>query len=157
MRGIVKTHAPEKQMHRLAVAVVAAVVGILAIGDALNVIYFPMYQLGLPDTALANTVVFVLGSALLLVGYRLVRLSIGSQVPGTAGQTAAIGGSGELDDRDPGQILETRYARGELTEAEFEEMRATLGDYDMGDDDEYEEAQQFAEHHELNDRETVIE
>lgn len=157
MRGIVETHAPAEPAHRLAVAVAAAVVGILAVGDALNVVYFPMYQLGLPDTALANTVVFLFGATLLVVTYRLVHLSIDSSALGASDAMPATDGAGAYDDRDPEQILETRYARGELTEGEFDQMRATLGDYDADDEDGYDDARDFAENHELSTRETVIE
>lgn len=149
-------HAPADPTHRLAVAVVAAVVGILAIGDALNVIVFPMYQLGLPDTAAANFVVFVLGAALLVTTYRLVQLSVDDPALGAPGPVAGAVDEGGFDDRDPVQIVETRYARGELTEAEFDRMRAHLEGYDMSDDEELAHAKDFAENHELNNRETLI-
>lgn len=152
-------HAPEDPTHRLAVAVVAAVVGILAVGDALNVIYFPMYQLGLPDAAWANFLVFVFGVGLMVVTYRLVQLSVGEVDP-TVTPPAADGG---FDDRDPEQILKTRFARGELDEDEFERMKTLLDDFEGSDGSPsgsptggYDSPQDFAENHELHDRETII-
>jgi len=152
----IDSYAPGDPTHRLATAVVAAVTGILAVGDALNVIYFPMFQLGLPNSALVNLLVFVLGVALLVVTYRLVELSVGDGDPLVTRPRAADGG---YDDRDPEQILETRYARGELDEEQFERMRIQLSDFERSNgatNEEYDDAQDFAENHELHDRETVI-
>jgi uncharacterized membrane protein len=158
-------HAPEDPTHRLVAGVAAAVVGILAVGDALNVIYFPMYQLGLPDAAWANFIVLVFGVTLMVVTYRLVQTSVGEVESGVATTPAADGG---YDDRDPEQILETRFARGELSEDEFEEMKAHLADFGDGSATggstdaggsptrSYDSPQEFAENHELHDRETII-
>lgn len=156
MLEAIDRHAPADPMHRLAAAVVAAVVGILAVGDALNVILFPMYQLGLPDSAFANVLVFLLGAALLVVTYRLVELSVDDAGVGAPTDVPATDGPDQYDDRDPEQILEARYARGELTDDQFEQMRSRLADYDVSDEAEYERAQDFAENHELNDRQTLI-
>lgn len=156
MLETIDRYAPGDPTQRLAVAVVAAVTGILAVGDALNVIYFPMFQLGLPDSALANALVFALGAALLVVTYRLVELSVGDDEPLVARPAAADGG---YDDRDPEQILETRYARGELDEEEFERMRIRLSDFEESGGataENYDDAADFAQNHELHDRETVI-
>ncbi|MFB6150165.1 MAG: SHOCT domain-containing protein [Haloarculaceae archaeon] len=149
-------HAPRNTAHRVYVAVAAGVVGVLALGDALHVITFPMYTLGLPDSPPADFAVFLLGVGLFAVTYRLLRVSVAQESTDSAGKPAADG-TGEYDDRDPEQILEARYARGELTDDEFEHMRSRLEDYDTTDDAEYRDAQEFAENHELDDRETVIE
>lgn len=149
-------HAPADATHRLAVAVLAAVAGILAIGDALNVIYFPMFQLGLPDTPLANMVVLLLGAALLVTTYRLVQLSIDDPALGAPGLVQSTADAGGFDDREPEQILKARYARGELDESEFETMLAHLDGYDVSDDDEFADARDYAENHELNQRQTLV-
>lgn len=149
-------YAPGEPKQRLAAAVVAAVVGILALGDALNVIYFPMYQLGLPDAAWANAIVLLFGLALLVVTYRLVELSVGEADPAVPNPPTADGG---YDERDPEQILAARYARGELDDDQFERMKAHLRDFDDPDDattERYDTRQDFAENHELRDRETII-
>jgi uncharacterized membrane protein len=156
MLETIDRYAPGDPTQRLAVAVVAAVTGILAVGDALNVIYFPMFQLGLPDSALANLLVLVFGVALLVVTYRLVELSVGDGHTLVTRPTAADGG---YDDRDPGQILEARYARGELDDEQFERMRIRLSDFEKSGgatEENYADARDFAENHELHDRETVI-
>mgnify|MGYP000073689131 CR=1 FL=1 len=156
MLETIDRYAPGDPTQRLATAVVAAVTGILAVGDALNVIYFPMFQLGLPDSALANLLVFAFGVGLLVVTYRLVELSVGDGDPLVTKPKAADGG---YDDRDPEQILEARYARGELDEEEFERMRIRLSDFEESGgatSDDYDDARDFAENHELHDRETVI-
>jgi len=156
MLETIDRYAPGDPTQRLATAVVAAVTGILAVGDALNVIYFPMFQLGLPDSALANLLVFALGVALLVVTYRLVELSVGEGDPLVTKPRAADGG---YDDRDPEQILEARYARGELDEEELERMRIRLSDFEESGgatSEDYDDARDFAENHELHDRETVI-
>ena len=158
-------YAPEDPTHRLGAAVVAAVVGILAVGDALNVIYFPMYQLGLPDAAWANFLVLVFGVGLLVVTYRLVGTSVGEVDTGAV--TTPRAADGGYDDRDPEQILQARFARGELSEAEFAEMKAHIADFDDGTAEAatkaggspttgYDSPQAFAENHELHDRETII-
>ena len=141
---------------RFAVAVTATVVGVLAVGDALGVIRFPLYQLGLPNTAVANTAVLLLGVALLAGAYRLVGPGVGLPASSRSGKKPATDGAGEYDDRDPEQILRARYARGELTDAEFETMRSRLADYDMEDDTEAEHAREFAENHTVDDRQTII-
>jgi uncharacterized membrane protein len=155
MLETIDRHAPADPMQRLGLAVVAAVFGVLAVGDATNFITFPVYQLGLPDTALANFLVFLLGAALLVVTYRLVELSVGDTAPDVGG-VPTTDGAGQYDDRDPEHILKNRYARGELTDEQFERMRSQLGDYDMSDDQEAEHARDFAENHELDDRQTLI-
>lgn len=139
--------------------------GILALGDALNVIFFPMYQLGLPNTWWANAVVFALGVGLLVVTYRLFQVSVGDVQGSPPTPPAADGG---YDDRDPEQILKARFARGELSGAEFEEMKAHLAEFGGesatgGSTDaagsptrRYDSAREFAENHELHDRETII-
>jgi len=156
MLETIDRYAPGDPRQRLAVAVVAAVTGILAVGDALNVIYFPMFQLGLPNSALANLLVLTLGIALLVVTYRFVELNVGDGDPLVTRSRAADGG---YDDREPEQILEARYARGELDEEQFERMRLQLSDFERSNgatNEAYDDARDFAENHELHDRETVI-
>lgn len=155
MLGTIDRHAPADPMQRIGVAVLAAVVGILAVGDALNVIVFPMYQLGLPDAAWADLVVFLFGVAMLVVTYRLVELSVGDTPPAPGG-VPTTDGTGQYDERDPEHILKARYARGELSDDQFERMRSQLADYDMSDDAEADHARDFAENHELDDRQTLI-
>jgi len=149
-------YAPGEPKQRLAAAVVAAVVGILALGDATDMIAFPTYQLGLPDAAWANAIVFAFGVALLVVGYRFVEVSLGEVEPAVAAPPTPDGG---FDERDPERILAARYARGELDDDQFERMKVHLRDFDDPDDsttEEYDTRTDFAENHELRDRETII-
>jgi len=82
-----------------------------------------MYQLGLPDAAWANAIVFTFGVVLLVVTYRFVVLGVGEAEPAVAAPPTPDGGFDERDD-------------------------PTTERYDTRKD--------FAENHELRDRETII-
>jgi len=118
MPGRLGEHLPDGSTHRVGLAYGLALVGILAVGDGLNVIYFPMYQLGLPDTTLANTLVTVGGIGLFVAAYRLATSAVnGSEGSDQGGETGAVD---DPADGDPVAILKRRYARGEVSDAEFE-------------------------------------
>lgn len=148
-------YAPEKASHRLLTGYVLAIVGILAVGDGLNVIWFPMYTLGLPDSNAANAAVTLFGAGAFVAAYRLVRSAVGDE--------SALGGAGAAHvdgdaagDRDPVEVLELRYARGEISDSEYERRRATLEGDDAGRDPDVREPQ-VGRVGGLVDRETTIE
>lgn len=158
MLGAIDRYAPETPRHRLVLAVVLAVSAVLAFGDALHVITFPMYQLGLPDAAWADVAVFVLGAALVVVTYRLVQTSLDATAPGStdAVPKPTADGAGKYDERNPEQIVKARYARGELTDDQLENMLARLEDFEQDDGEDYTGPRDFAENHRLDDRQTLI-
>lgn len=153
-------HAPADVRHRFVLAVVLAVTATLAFGDALGFITFPIYQLGFPDAAWADALVFLFGIGLVAVTYRLVQAAVGGTAsggaPGLGGPKATADGAGEYDDRDPDQIVKARYARGELDDEQFERMLNRLEGYEDSEDDDYVSAADFAENYGLDDRQTVI-
>jgi hypothetical protein len=165
--GVIHAHMPDRlgeylpdsSTHRLEIAYALAIVGILAVGDGLNVIYFPMYQLGLPDTTLANTLVTVGGIGLFVGAYRLAA----SAVTGPEGTASSdeTGGVGTTADGDPVAILKRRYALGEVSDAEFERKLDRLEasdevDFDPSDRQTVVEDTGFEESG-LVDRQTAIE
>jgi uncharacterized membrane protein len=114
---------PDRPSHRLLVAYALAITGILAVGDGLNVVQFPMYQLGLPDTTLANAVVALGGVAVFVGAYRLAMDTVDES-------SDADGDTDEYGEHDPVQIVKERYARGELSDEEFQRKLDRLEDSD---------------------------
>lgn len=150
-------HAPEDPSHRMLVSYVLAVVGILAVGDGLNVIWFPLYTLGLPDSATANTLVVLFGVGLFVAAYRLARSANGG------GQSAAVGDAdapladgSTYGDRTPKEVLELRYAEGALSDDEFAARKSMLQG-DSGESDATARQTQIKQANGLTDRETTIE
>jgi len=114
---------PDQSSHRLLVAYALAITGILAVGDGLNVVQFPMYQLGLPDTTLANAAVALGGVVVFIGAYRLAMDTVEESSDGDVG-------AAEYGENDPVQIVKERYARGELSDEEFQRKLDRLEDSD---------------------------
>jgi|GEM_PF-1374518 len=153
-------HLPGSSTHRLGIAYALAVVGILAVGDGLNVIYFPMYQLGLPDTTLSNTLVTVGGLALFVGAYRLATSAVADSDGAESTDTGGTSAGTDIDP-DPVEILRARYARGELSDAAFDRKLDRLAESDETDFDPS-DRQTVVEETGLNDpgpvdRQTVVE
>lgn len=149
-------YAPDAPSHRLLVGCGFAVAGVLAVGDGLRVVRFPLYTLGLPDTLLADAAVTALGLGLFVAAARLVRSAIDEDAQGTDRADAPLADGGTTDAGDPLAVLERRYARGEIGADEFERRKATLDGSDR-DGDPADRQTQITQQHGLADREATIE
>jgi len=145
---------PVRESHRLLTGYALALVGILAVGDGLRVIRFPLYTLGLPDTAAADAVVVVLGAGASAAAYRLARSTVGSGSEPVG--DAALADGGDDTAGDPVEVLELRYARGEIDDTEYERRLEGLG-ADAGGADPTGRETAIADRDGLVDRETTIE
>jgi uncharacterized membrane protein len=160
---------PENSSHRLLTAYGLAIVGILAVGDGLNLIYFPTVTLGLPDSTFANTLIALGGVLVFVTAYRIAMTTVeqGETTLEDVVKNDAVDAAEDGDyqilpsDDGPVQILKKRYARGEVSDEEFRRKLERLEesesvDFDSSDRETLIEESDLANSG-LTDRQTAIE
>jgi hypothetical protein len=154
MREAIGTNAPRKPAHRFGIAFTVALLAVLSFSDAFGFIMFPVFRLGLPDTAAVNTAVLLLGLGLLVVSYDLARSAMrDGPVPTTESEAEDRPDVESLQELEPVGTLKVRYAMGEIDDDEFEHRLRPLRDDAANLDRHTQEPQRLSE---VGDRQTMI-